>query len=235
MCLNYNMPRPFKVRDFREKHFHLVDDVYLNGYAKHFDPHTTAVYLSLCRHADKDQLCFPSQRLIAKEHNIGERTVRDKLELLEKWNIIQREKGRNKVGKWLNTTYILLDKSLWKKPSANVADGRKLPSHRQELPIKDTHKKDTHIINIGESPLKRFSSLEEVSEEVIAEISARYRVPIGFVKLQREKMANWLVAKGKRYKNYKMALMNWVLRAAEDKIERRQNDKYRAVDARHIE
>lgn len=136
--------RPFKVRDFRNKGFWLGDNVYLNSYAKHLDPFATAIYFSLCRHADKEQLCFPSQQLLAQEHNIGRRTVVEKLQLLEKWNIIKRKKVRSKKGKWLNNTYYLLDKSEWRKlPCATPAHGstkcRKLPNHVQELHIKDTH------------------------------------------------------------------------------------------------
>jgi len=42
---NYN--ERFEVRDFRNKHFLMVDDAYLNGYAKKLDVYATAVYLSL--------------------------------------------------------------------------------------------------------------------------------------------------------------------------------------------
>ena len=79
-----------------------------------------------------------------------------------------------------------------------------------------------------------FHSLEDLTDLVLLEIAEKYRVPPAFVKLQLEKMTNWLEAKGKRYKNYKRGLMNWVLREAESKVERKQNEKYRGVDARGI-
>ena len=37
-------------------------------------------------------------------------------------------------------------------------------------------------------------------------------------------MTNWCKAKGKKYKDYKHALKNWVLKYAEERIEK-QNEK----------
>ena len=81
---------------------------------------------------------------------------------------------------------------------------------------------------------KKYSSLKSLSEKDFVEISQEYKVPLALVKLQHEKMVNWVKAKGKRYKNYRRALMNWVIRAAESKMEKSQNNKYRAVDARGV-
>ena len=81
---------------------------------------------------------------------------------------------------------------------------------------------------------KKYSSLDDLTEKDFVEIAERYKVPPAFVKIQFEKMVNWIEAKGKRYKNYKRALMNWVLKEAESKVERSQNGKYRAVDARNV-
>ena len=67
------------------------------------------------------------------------------------------------------------------------------------------------------------------------DIAQKYKVPIAFVKLQFEKMQNWLEAKGKKYKNYRRALMNWVLGDVQRAIERRQGDPTkRGVDARNV-
>lgn len=142
----------FKVRDFRNKGFFILDDQYLNGYAKIFDPSTTVVYLSLCRHADKDQQAFPSQELIGREHNIHPRTVMKKIALLQEWKLIEIERIKDKKGKWLNNVYYLLDKSLWIKPptskiqvESTYIQNTKPPTSK--VHIKDTHKKDTHIIS----------------------------------------------------------------------------------------
>src|SRR3990167_6499631 len=113
----------FKVRDRRNKGWFFIDNDYLNGYAKLFGPIGTGVYLSLCRHADNEQKSFPSQKLIAEELHIGERTVRDYLKLLADHHLIAIHRERGEGSKWLNNVYTLLDKDEWIKPQAPVASG----------------------------------------------------------------------------------------------------------------
>ena len=77
--------------------------------------------------------------------------------------------------------------------------------------------------------------LEKITEEVLEEVAAKYKLPLPFVKLQFEKMQNWLSARNKKYSNYKRGLMNFVLRAAEERVERGQkDDKYGYTDARKV-
>lgn len=144
----------FKVRDLRNKQFFQLDDQYLNGYARNFDPSTTVVYLSLCRHADKEQSAFPSEDLIAEEHNISRRTVISKLKILKDWNLVNVKRERNSGGKWLRNTYFLLDKTEWRKlPSANIAHSVNqvqitTNNQVQQFHTKYTHYiKDTHILS----------------------------------------------------------------------------------------
>lgn len=146
------------IRDFRNKQFFQVDDIYLNGYAKLCGVYTTCVYLSLCRHTDKEQTCFPSIKLIAQEFDINEKTVQRAIKKLEEFNIIKKERTRKKDGKWLNNLYILVDKKYWKKEanthespvdsqgtlSAEPKDSDDLANTHQS-PTKYTHTKDTHI------------------------------------------------------------------------------------------
>lgn len=61
----------------------------------------------------------------------------------------------------------------------------------------------------------------------LQEISDKYKVPLHMVKLAKEEMDNWLEAKGKRYKNYKAGLRNWVLRDAKKVMEGRANSESR--------
>lgn len=144
-----------KIRDQRVKEKFFIDDEYLNGYAKLCGSHATLVYISLCRHADKDQKCFPSKKLIAEELAISERSVYNGIISLQEWNIIKFEQSKKSDGTFKNNTYVLLDKTEWKsKPQATGADGSpqarddiRLSSHRRHVvPNKDTHtNKDTHI------------------------------------------------------------------------------------------
>lgn len=140
--------KPIIIRDLRQKEKFVVDDAYLNGYAKHFGTSTTAVYLSLCRHAGKNQSSFPSLAKIAEEHSISPKTVQRAIKKLEEYNLIHKEKTRGKKGKWLNNTYFLQDKRVWKpighqRPMDNPEDiSAQAIGHQR--PTKETHKKETH-------------------------------------------------------------------------------------------
>lgn len=230
--------KTFEVRDFRTKQFFMVDDAYLNGYAKHLDPTTTAVYLSLCRHSDKEQQSFPSQDLIAKEHGISKSTVKRKIRKLLGLNIIDVSQARNNKGKWLHNTYILLDKSVWKTIGGSPVthgNGGSPMTHTGDhpRPLKDTHVEGNTLHSIE---AKKFSSLKEITEEDMEEISNRYKIPLGMVRLSYEKLVNYCESKGKRYKNYKAALRNFVLGDAKKEIERRQyGSNKRGIDARNIQ
>ena len=153
----------FKVRDLRKKDQFKIDDKYLNGYAKILGVYSTAVYASLTRHAEfNSQKAFPSEKLIAEEHSITERCVRNEIKKLKLTNIIAIEKERSSKGQWLNNLYILLDKSEWKKPEelkdlwktrgTERPNQRNLTTEPEELKVplrihikKDTNKKDNKL------------------------------------------------------------------------------------------
>jgi AraC-like DNA-binding protein len=103
----------FQVRDLRIKEKFFMDDAYLNGYAKICGWKATLVYLSLCRHADKNQECFPSEELISKELGISRDSVMRGIRALVGSNIISIERKRNQRGKWFNNVYVLVDKKHW--------------------------------------------------------------------------------------------------------------------------
>jgi hypothetical protein len=85
--------------------------------------HATGVYMVLCRHASKDQECFPSKKLIADRLTISERSVYNAIKILEAHNIIEVDcQGRKADGTYQNLTYILPDKTVWKTPSAPGAE-----------------------------------------------------------------------------------------------------------------
>jgi len=116
------MERIIKIRDLRRKQFFMVDDEFLNGYVKHLGLSATAVYLSLCRHASKDQVAFPSMKTIGAELNVCRETIRRKVKLLEKYHLIQIIRERDGKGRWRSNTYILLDKSEWKRPMEKTCE-----------------------------------------------------------------------------------------------------------------
>lgn len=61
---------------------------------------------------------------------------------------------------------------------------------------------------------KNYRSLKNIQKEDIQDISDKYQVPISFVKSKLDDLELYCSSKGKRYKNYKSALMNWVKRDA---------------------
>ena len=158
------MQTQFKVRDLRKKQQFIIDDVYLNGYAKLFGPNGTAVYLSLCRRANLEQACFPSEKTIAKDHSLTDRTVRKYIGILKQANIIRIEREKNQDAKWQNNVYFLLDKSEWKKPEEIISSGASQgktkidpeenndKSQRKPVPPKDAHVKEANKKEAGASP-----------------------------------------------------------------------------------
>lgn len=112
-----------KIRDVRKKEWFIVDNIYINGYAKLLSPLTALVYFALCRHSNNEtQQCYPSIELIAEELNISKPTVIKGIKELEKWNIINvtREESTRKNGHQMPNVYTLLDKSVWiEKPRVN--------------------------------------------------------------------------------------------------------------------
>ena len=127
---------PFKIRDLRRKTQYKIDDDYIDKYARILNVYVTAVYNSLSRHAEfYSQKAFPSERLIAEEHNITERTVRNAIKLLRMADIIDVGKERGRQGKWANNVYFLKDKSEWLKPCNLV---------KKMMDIKDQRNKKTY-------------------------------------------------------------------------------------------
>jgi len=149
-----------RIKDKRSKGWFFLDNKYLNGYAKIFGAVGTAIYVSLCRHADAEQRCFPSQELIAKELGIATRTVRKYLKMFIDYNLIQVKREKSAKGRWLNNVYYLIDKSEWKSvqrqqvPVDNQTDDQRQLTTKPEatddtiqrhyVPTKNTNKKNTN-------------------------------------------------------------------------------------------
>lgn len=110
-----------------------------------------------------------------------------------------------------------------------------LGDSKQSLHKKESIEKEiNNIIPLSSSPFKKFTSLEDLIEEDLVEIAEDYHVPLNFVRLELEKMTNWLGASGKKYKDYKKALRNWVLKDAEKLASQRSDPTKRAIDARNL-
>lgn len=67
--------------------------------------------------------------------------------------------------------------------------------------------------NTEELPQKeenKFTSINDLTPSVCAEIATKYKVEVEYVENVKDTMENWLKQKGKRYKDYKAGLSNWV-------------------------
>ncbi len=94
-----------------------------------------------------------------------------KIQKINEANLIVIERTRSKAGKWYNNVYYQVDKSEWKKPKETVSYGsqRKISAppeendnspHRNYIPHKDTHNKDTHK-NDNASDKKSFKLIRD--------------------------------------------------------------------------
>ena len=98
----------FEVRDLRHRYY-VINDAYLDEWARKCGIYATGVYNSLCRHADRRGSCFPSVPLIADELAVSVSQVKRAIKVLEAHNIIKVE--RSSGG---NNKYWLVDRSDWK-------------------------------------------------------------------------------------------------------------------------
>ncbi len=157
-----------KIRDKRRQMF-LTDDDYLNGYSKLCGIYATAVYMSLCRHANKQQYSFPSIETMAEQHNCGKDSIIKGIKSLEEYNIIlvDREKEGKKATQ--NNGYTLLDRSEWKL-KASLLDR---PNQVHEIDLskstrktvrdlynRSTHAKGPHIKDLSKDKSSKESLLE---------------------------------------------------------------------------
>lgn len=70
-------------------------------------PARKAVLMNLADRADEAWSCFPGQRRIAEDTELGERTVRRALDDLETAGLIRRDHRRRKDGSWTSDRYVL--------------------------------------------------------------------------------------------------------------------------------
>lgn len=96
--------------------------------------------------------------------------------------------------------------------TSDMADTHLVTS--MSLPIyKETIKetiKETARADENTKIVRRFKNLESIDENAISEISEKYKVSIDFVKSRLDDLATYCGAHGKKYKDYRLALMNFV-------------------------
>jgi len=134
----------FEVRDLRNKEWFVVDDIYLNGWARKCGIYATGVYFVLCRHANiETQSCFPSVSLISQKLDISERQVKRALSILEHFHIIRVERTSGKVN-----VYYLLDKREWidtRACQSPVSNSHHTSACQSPAPVTDRPPKDINL------------------------------------------------------------------------------------------
>lgn len=185
-----------------------MDDAYLNGYARLCGWQATLVYVSLCRHANKDQYCFPSIKLMSQELGVSRNTIIKGIKALGDWNITETSKQkRGKQGLWKSTSYTLIDKSEWKPkpngvPVEDTVDGVPVVTRRSPcggldgVPVEDTKEthtegntgKETHIPKGMAKPDKRNKEVQSL----IDELQMNIKVPLDGTQKENRRYA-WLL------------------------------------------
>ena len=232
-------PIEIRIKDKRGGRF-IVDDVVLNGYGKALGPYGIAVYVTLCRHANmQTQQCWPSHKTMSDKTGMSVAQVKRMLDRIEELKLITRE---TEVGKF--TIYTLLEpkERHYKKPSSiRTPCTTELPpsSGGATTQLTQSYKGTKEGTKEGKKNIikrkNKYSSIEKITEDDLKQISEKYKVPLGFVKLQLETLDNYCKSNGKEYKDYKAALRTFIINAMGRKIERRQqNGNKSGVDARNL-
>ncbi len=100
-----------EIRDLRKKDQFIIDDEFLDVYAKFVGIQAVGVYSSLCRRAGKDQKCWPSIKRIQKDLGIGRNSVINSIKKLEFWKIIKK----TQIGRACSNRYWLIHKKSWRE------------------------------------------------------------------------------------------------------------------------
>lgn len=160
-----------RVRDTRKKEQFVVDDAYLNGWARHCGIYATGVYIALCRHANfGTQISFPSMQTIAEKLSISRKQVQRSIAILEKFNIITKRLTKHEKGGYINE-YILLDKSVWKSPTGtDIPSGTGSPNETVNPDHRDC---ESHCTGTG-SPKK--DSNRRIQNNSLSERKARNEI-----------------------------------------------------------
>jgi len=105
------MNERFIVRDLKAKNRFVIDNKFYDEYVRILGTNALVVYCSLCRHADKNQYCYPAQKSISKKVGLSVPTIIEAIKVLEYFKIIKKMR----VAKHCTNRYWLLDKNEWKK------------------------------------------------------------------------------------------------------------------------
>jgi hypothetical protein len=103
--------KKMEIRDERG-HFTMVNDAFIDSYARVVGIYAFGVYVVMCRHANVSRDCWPSEGYLAAKLGISTRQIKRGIALLEDYKLINVNRVRG-----CHNVYQLLDKAKWKKVS----------------------------------------------------------------------------------------------------------------------
>ena len=238
----------FEVKDESgdRKYFTIIPNYILN----HSTATAQALYMQLKRLAGENGLAYPSRDFLVNQLKISKPTLRKEfIYLLEKgWIEYVGEKevmtagGNQKVKAYRINDIWKLNCESYKnqrgekiEPTLLASRGEKIEPQRGEKidPLIRTNNTKEELIKKIKIR-KKYSSIKDIQNSDLLEISEKYKVNLSFVNFQFEKLKNYCEAQGRVYKNYKSALRNFILGDMQRSIERRQNDTKSGIDARNF-
>jgi len=216
----------YKIKDESNdrQYFTIIPNYILN----HSSAIDKAIYIDMKRVAGENGRCFMTEKTMCKRNGIGDKTLHKSLKYLidHKWiEFVGTTPSKTRPIK----TYKILD--VWKKNS-DYFQNKKIPSEsglsKDTLPKKgDTRPKQDMIpvqsggirrtLNKKIKKKKKYTSLSDLKEKEFEEIAEKYGVLVSFVRSSFDDLENYCGAHGRRYKNYKLALMNFVKKDAQKK------------------
>lgn len=119
---------PITVRDRRGGHWAWFHHSVIDDYGAAIGPYGIAVYVCLCRHADREESTFVGQRTIATEIGAGRTSVNQAVAKLRELGLIEVEDRVDEHGR-TTSTYTLLDPPLFTEQTGLPPDEQ--PAARQ--------------------------------------------------------------------------------------------------------
>ena len=153
-----------------------------------------------------------SELTLAKRWKWSRNKVRGYLKTLQTQNMIQQKKST------LTSVITIVNYEKYQTKVQQAVQQKVQQKDNRRYTNKNV-KNDKNVKKIKkerENPQKEYSSLKCIkNKEILLEIAKKYSVPLPFVRVIADRLENWCEANGKRYKNYKRALMNWVSKDSE--------------------
>lgn len=226
----YNFDKELEIRDLRNGDWLWVQKIILED--KKLTPADYRVYSGLASFINEkrhDQTVYPSVNEISKRTTLSSRQIKLSTKKLEKLGYIKKLTGQEGN----RTVYVLLKVSSAKSAPPEVVQNL----HQSSAKFSKSGANDRHELGSNKNKNKninnnkgKYSSLKDITEKDLREIAKRYDVKVSFVRLQLEKLANYCEAKGRKYKNYKPALRNFVLGSSGNGVKPFRKEKIQFKD-----